>query len=67
MSEPMESSGHDDESGKVFCHFCEWSKQCTRGIEEIEFELMKHLREAHDKPLLFRVDDDTGRKVDIPQ
>lgn len=60
-----EGYGHNIDS-TVFCHFCEWSKLCPRGMEEIEFALRKHLHEAHGKPLLYRVEDESGRKTEIP-
>ena len=61
-----EGYGHNTEDGTVYCHFCDWSKLCRRGMEEIEFELRKHLQEAHGKPLLYRVENETGRKTEIP-
>ena len=58
--------GWNDADGTVHCAFCEWTKQCTRGMEEIEFELKRHLKEAHDKPLLYRIENESGRRTDIP-
>lgn len=61
-----EGYGHNDSSGRVFCHLCDWSKLCPRGMEEIEFALRKHLEEAHGKPLFYRIEDESGRRTDIP-
>lgn len=54
-----------NEGNTVFCHLCDWSKFCVRGMEEIEASLQAHLREKHGKPLLYRVDDE-GKRTDIP-
>ena len=58
--------GHNDEDGTVHCHFCAWTQKCTRGMEEIEFVLRKHLSEAHGKPLLYRTRNEDGFRTDIP-
>lgn len=62
----MNGYGHNEDR-KVFCHLCDWRKVCQRGMEQIEFELQRHLQDVHGKSLLFRVENETGRKTDIPQ
>ncbi len=59
--------GHNDDQGNVFCHFCDWSQACGQSMEKMEFVLRKHLAEVHGKPLLYRIENDTGRKTDIPR
>lgn len=58
--------GHNDADGNLFCHLCEWTKACGRNIEQIEAHLRRHLQEAHGRSLLYRVEDESGRKIDIP-
>jgi hypothetical protein len=59
--------GHNDENGVVYCHFCDWSKNCGSNMELIEASLKKHLEEVHGKPLLYRTEDESGKRTDIPQ
>ena len=61
-----EGYGHNDADGTVYCHLCDWTMKCTRGMEEIEFVLRRHLQESHGKPLLYRIEDETGRRTEIP-
>ena len=61
----VEGYGHNIDR-VVYCHLCDWQKECPRGMEEIEFALQTHLREVHGKPLFYRVENETGRKTDIP-
>ncbi len=62
----MAGLAHNDETGKVFCHLCEWTLQCV-GMERIEFAVQKHLREAHGLPTWWRTEKETGKRTDIPQ
>lgn len=57
--------GHNEDT-MLFCHLCDWRRECRRGLEEMEFALRKHLAEAHGKPLLYRVEDESGKRTDIP-
>ena len=58
--------GHNDPDGTVHCSLCEWSKGCGPNMERIEHELMEHLQNEHGISLKFRIDNNTGRLVDIP-
>ncbi len=57
-------SNTDD--GLLSCHLCDWQKQCN-GMEQIEFEAMRHLRDSHGLAVLYRTDDATGKRTEIPQ
>lgn len=61
-----ESYGWNDEDGTVHCAFCNWTKKCSH-MEQIEHELRQHLETAHDKPLIFRVETETGKHTSIPR
>lgn len=62
----MASLGYNDPDGTVHCNLCEWSKECGPNMERIEHELREHLKTEHGLPLTYRVDEDTGRVVEIP-
>jgi len=66
MKTVKDGFGHNDDLGNVYCHFCEWTQACGPNMERIEFALRKHLTEAHKLPLLYRVENETGRRTDIP-
>lgn len=55
-----------NDGNTVFCAFCDWKHEVARGMEEMEFVLRKHLKEKHDKPLLYRIERGTDRRTEIP-
>lgn len=57
--------GRCDSDAKVYCGICDWYKQCY-SMEEIEFQLAKHLKEIHNRELLYRIEDETGKRNNIP-
>lgn len=57
--------GWNDTDGTVHCGFCSWTKRCN-SMEQVEHELNQHLAAAHGRRSLFRVEDESGRKIDIP-
>lgn len=63
----MNGYGHNDEAGRVYCHLCDWTKDCGPNMERVEHELKRHLEEVHGLPCLYRVDDETKKRTEIPQ
>lgn len=53
------------ENGNVYCAFCAYT-QAAPTLELAEHRIKTHLREAHGKSCLVRVENDTGRAHIIP-
>lgn len=48
----------------VHCSICGWDFRCTTQ-EELEFRLLRHLREAHNYGRIIRRDPNTGETVEL--
>lgn len=58
--------GHNDENGFVYCNLCSWKNKYT-SYEMIEAGLKQHLETVHKLRLLYAIEDDSGRRKDVPQ
>lgn len=66
MSTDLPILGTNDEDGTVRCGLCDWTGRFPN-MERIEFELARHLWDAHGKRLFYRRESGIGPPVDIPR
>lgn len=57
--------GYNDEHN-VYCGLCDWQRPIV-SMEQTEHFLAEHLLASHGRRALYRLDDETGQRTDIPQ